>query len=123
MKSVCFFAFILHISGTDKCKIGVRYLIFRPVETIWGSGEEIEEEKDFIGAIKIKITAEENFFSSFLKLPGCVLIDVQVCLKKCYPCSKVGKKGSLKFFLKKCGLDAKADMPYDEMWRIYSEAK
>jgi hypothetical protein len=31
MKSVCFSAFILHISGTDKCKIGVRYLIFRPV--------------------------------------------------------------------------------------------
>jgi hypothetical protein len=31
MKSVCFSAFILHISGTDRCKIGVRYLIFRPV--------------------------------------------------------------------------------------------
>jgi hypothetical protein len=31
MKSVCFSAFILHISGTDKCKIGVRYIIFRPV--------------------------------------------------------------------------------------------
>jgi hypothetical protein len=34
MKSVCFSAFILHISGTDKCKIGVRYLIFRPVNTM-----------------------------------------------------------------------------------------
>jgi hypothetical protein len=33
MKSVCFSAFILHISGTDRCKIGVRYLIFRPVST------------------------------------------------------------------------------------------
>jgi hypothetical protein len=31
IKSVCFSAFILHISGTDRCKIGVRYLIFRPV--------------------------------------------------------------------------------------------
>jgi hypothetical protein len=31
MKSICFSAFILHISGTDRCKIGVRYLIFRPV--------------------------------------------------------------------------------------------
>jgi hypothetical protein len=31
MKSVYFSAFILHISGTDKCKIGVRYLIFQPV--------------------------------------------------------------------------------------------
>jgi hypothetical protein len=34
MKSVCFSAFILHISGTDRCKIGVRYLIFRPVKKI-----------------------------------------------------------------------------------------
>ncbi|CAI2196589.1 19120_t:CDS:2, partial [Funneliformis geosporum] len=58
-----------------------------------GSGEEVEEKKDYMGAIKIKITAEEDFFSSFLKLPGC------------------------------SGLDTKADMPYDEMWRIYSEAK
>ncbi|CAI2200279.1 6042_t:CDS:2, partial [Funneliformis geosporum] len=90
---------------------------------IWGSGEEVEEKKDYMGVIKIKITAEEDFFFSFLKLPGCVPIDVQVCLKKCYPCSEVEKKGSLKFFLKKCGLDTKADMPYDEMWRIYSEAK
>jgi hypothetical protein len=31
MKSVYFSAFILHISGTDRYKIGVRYLIFRPV--------------------------------------------------------------------------------------------
>jgi hypothetical protein len=31
MKSVCFSTFIPHISGTDRCKIGVRYLIFRPV--------------------------------------------------------------------------------------------
>ena len=84
-------------------------------KTIWGSGEEVEEKKDFMGAIKIKITAEENFFSSFLKLPGCVPIDVRVCLKKRYPRSEVEKEGSLKFFLKKCGLDAKADMPYDEM--------
>ncbi|CAI2187613.1 17687_t:CDS:2, partial [Funneliformis geosporum] len=68
-------------------------------ETIWGSSEEIKKEKDFMGAIKIKITAEENFFF------------------------KVEKEVSLKFFLKKCGFDAKADMPYDEIWRIYSEAK
>jgi hypothetical protein len=39
-------------------------------ETIWGSGEKIKEEKDFMGAIKIKIIAEENFYSSFFKLPG-----------------------------------------------------
>src|SRR4051812_30445378 len=91
-------------------------------ETIWELDEEVEEEKDFMGAIKIKITAEENFFSSFLKLSGCVLIDVRVCLKKCFPRAEVKKEGSLKFFLEKCGLDTKADMPYDKMWKIYSEA-
>ena len=56
-------------------------------------GEEDPEEKECLGdRIKIKITAEENFFSSFLKLPGCVPIDVQVCLKKRYPSSEVEKE-------------------------------
>jgi hypothetical protein len=32
MKNVCFSAFILHISDTDRYKIGVRYIIFRPVK-------------------------------------------------------------------------------------------
>ncbi|PKK61378.1 DNA/RNA polymerase [Rhizophagus irregularis] len=92
--------------------------------TVWGSGEEVEEVKEYLGGpIKIKITAEEDFYSSFLKLPGCVPIDVRVCLKKYFPKAEVEKGGSLKFFLKKCGLDTKADMPYDVMWRIYSEAK
>ncbi|CAI2196867.1 12340_t:CDS:2, partial [Funneliformis geosporum] len=31
--------------------------------TIWGSGEEVEKKKDYMEAIKIKITAEEDFFS------------------------------------------------------------
>ncbi|PKK58785.1 hypothetical protein RhiirC2_795764 [Rhizophagus irregularis] len=65
-------------------------------------GEEDPEEKGCLGeSIRVKITADPNddFFSSFLKLPGCVPIDVR------------------------CGLDAKADMPYNEMWKIYSEAK
>ncbi|PKK57795.1 DNA/RNA polymerase [Rhizophagus irregularis] len=88
------------------------------------NGEEDTEVKEFLGGLTmIKISAEDNFFFSFLKLPGCVPIDVRVCLKKRYPHSEVEKEGSLKFFLQKCGLDAKADMPYDKMWKIYSEAK
>ncbi|GBC35997.2 DNA polymerase family B-domain-containing protein [Rhizophagus irregularis DAOM 181602=DAOM 197198] len=88
------------------------------------NGEEDTEVKEFLGGpIKIKISAEDNFFSSFLKLPGCVPIDVRVCLKKRYPRSEVEKEGSLKFFLQKCGLDAKVDMPYNKMWKTYSEAK
>ncbi|CAB5208415.1 unnamed protein product [Rhizophagus irregularis] len=87
-------------------------------------GEEDPEEKEYMGGpIKIKISAEEDFTSSFLELPGCIPIDVRVCLKKRFPRSEVDKKGSLKFFLQKCGLDSKADMPYDKMWKIYSEAK
>ena len=79
-------------------------------------GEEDTEVKEYLGGpIEIKISAEDVFTSSFLKLPGCVPIDVQVCLKKCYPRSEVEKEGSLKFFLKKCDLDTKADMPYAEM--------
>ncbi|CAI2200375.1 1007_t:CDS:1, partial [Funneliformis geosporum] len=33
---------------------------------IWGSVEEVEEKKDYMEAIKIKITAEEDFFPVFL---------------------------------------------------------
>src|SRR5436305_9335398 len=81
--------------------------------TIWGLDEEVKKEKEYMGGpIKIKITAEENFYSSFLKLSECVPIDIQVCLKKRYSHSEVEKKSSFKFFLKKCGLDAKADMLY-----------
>jgi len=67
------------------------------------------------GPIKIKINVKEDFIFSFLKLPGCIPIDVQVCLKRCFPYSEVEKEGSLKFFLQKCDLDTKADMPYDKM--------
>ncbi|CAI2185525.1 16509_t:CDS:2, partial [Funneliformis geosporum] len=49
--------------------------------------------------------------------------DIWVCLKKCFPHSEVEKEGSLKYFLQKCNLDSKADMPYDKMWKIYLEAK
>ncbi|CAG8795074.1 22448_t:CDS:1, partial [Gigaspora rosea] len=64
-----------------------------------------------------------DFTFSFFKLPGCVPIDVRVCLKKRFPHSEVEKEGSLKFFLEKRGLVSKANMPYDKMWKIYSEVK
>ncbi|CAI2178281.1 590_t:CDS:2 [Funneliformis geosporum] len=62
-----------------------------------GKSEEDPEEKEYMGGlIKIKNNVEDDFTSSFLKL-------------------SVEKKGSLKFFLQKCGLDSKADMPYDNI--------
>ena len=33
------------------------------------------------------------------------------------------EKISLKFFLEKCGLDGKADMPISKLWKYYSEAR
>jgi DNA polymerase elongation subunit (family B) len=71
-------------------------------------------------SINIKINPTLDFESSFLKLPGCVPIDVHASFMQLNPCSK---KTSLKFFLEKCGLDGKADMPMSKLWKYYSEAR
>jgi DNA polymerase elongation subunit (family B) len=71
---------------------------------------------------KIKISAEESFFSSYLKIPGCVPQDVRVCYKKLFPKSETPKAGSLKFYLEISGLPGKADMPIKRMWRYRREA-
>ena len=72
---------------------------------------------------KIKISAEEIFYSKFLKVPGSVPIDVRVCFKKLYPKSDTPKSGSLKFYLEVSGLSGKADMPIKRMWNYYEKAK
>ncbi|GBB96536.1 hypothetical protein RclHR1_27790004 [Rhizophagus clarus] len=65
--------------------------------TVWGSGEKVEEEEEYLGGlIKIKITVEDDFYSSFLKLLGCVPIDVRVCLKKHFPKAEVEKEEAKK---------------------------
>src|SRR5437868_7000547 len=64
-------------------------------------GKEDPEEKEYLGGpIKVKITCDD-FISSFLK--------------KTFPRSEVKKEGLLKFFLQKCDLNSKADMPYDKI--------
>ena len=88
-----------------------------------GDTDNNEEEIDRIQSIIIKINPEDNYISTFLKIPGCVPIDVRACFMKLYPRAEVDKKSSLAFYLKLCGLDSKADMPYNKMWKIYSEAK
>jgi hypothetical protein len=71
MKSVCFSAFILHISGTDKCKIGVRYLIFRPVNcTDFWFYLHIQLQKDHILSILLLIN-KKNFGIETLNLEIC----------------------------------------------------
>ncbi|PKK58672.1 DNA/RNA polymerase [Rhizophagus irregularis] len=74
-----------------------------------GATDNEEEEEFRIQPIKVKICPEEDFISTFLKIPGCVPIDIHEKLA----C----------ILLKKCELDGKTDMPYNKMWRIYSEAK
>src|SRR4051794_13970821 len=73
-----------------------------PVKAPEEGEEDLKEKKCLGGSIRVKIIADSNddFFSSFLKLPGCVPIDVRLCLKKRYPSSEVKKESSLKFFLK-----------------------
>ena len=71
---------------------------------------------------KIKITAEEVFVSSYLRVPGAVAVDVRVCFKKLYPKAETGLNGSLKFYLAASGLAGKADMPIKLMWRHYEAA-
>ena len=47
-------------------------------------------------------------------------IDVRASFMQLHPHSE---KTSLKFFLEKCGLNGKADMPMSKLWKYYSEAK
>jgi DNA polymerase elongation subunit (family B) len=60
---------------------------------------------------EIKID-DERFYSKYLKILGCIPIDVRICFKKLYQKSEVS---SLKYYLEKCGLDSKADMPHNKM--------
>ena len=72
---------------------------------------------------RIKIAADETILCSFLKVPGCVPIDVRVCLKKRFPKSEVTRASSLKFYLEMSGLESKADLPIKQMWSYYTAAK
>ncbi|CAB5350270.1 unnamed protein product [Rhizophagus irregularis] len=72
-------------------------------------------------SINIKFgTNNLSFESSFLKLPGCVPIDVCVSLLQLFSRSE---RRSLKYFLEDCGLDSKANLPMSKLWKYYSEAK
>ncbi|RIB20196.1 hypothetical protein C2G38_2035463 [Gigaspora rosea] len=71
-------------------------------------------------SINIKINPNLDFESSFLKLPGCVPIDICASFSQLHPRSE---KRSLKFFLEKYSLSDKADMPISKLWKYYLKAK
>ncbi|CAI2165083.1 18697_t:CDS:2 [Funneliformis geosporum] len=86
---------------------GKAKFIVKPSE----EGEKDLEEKEYMSSpIKIKISVKGDFTSSFLKLLGCIPIDVWVCLKKRFPCSEIEKESSLKFFLQNFFLSAARKM-------------
>ncbi len=74
-------------------------------------------------SVFIKVSPKDIFKSFFLKIPGCVPIDVHACFKRLYFHLEVEKESSLKFYLKLCGLESKADMHFNRLWNYYSEAK
>src|SRR6185295_8306923 len=80
------------------------------------NAEKIMKWKYRSSAIKV---SEGYSYSKYLKIPGCVPIDVRPCFKKLYP---TGEKSSLAFYLGECKLDSKADMPHYVMKKYYKDA-
>src|SRR2546429_669467 len=62
---------------------------------------------------------DEKFHSKHLKIPGCVAIDARSCFKGFY--SKA-KKSSLAYYLRKCNLDNKVDLPIHHTNEYYERA-
>nr|BCY04578.1 DNA-directed DNA polymerase, family B [Abalone asfa-like virus] len=65
--------------------------------------------------MRIKISVENAAFLTFIRIPGCVNIDVRVIYRKLFPSAE---KSSLAFFLKMSNLPPKDDMSVVELWRI-----
>src|SRR5437763_9357640 len=91
---------------TSECILQWNYYekVGESVKTISTNAEEDAKGEFRRDSIFIKITSEDVFKSSFLKLPGCVPIDIRACFKRLYPRSEVEKESSLKFYLKLCGV-------------------
>lgn len=72
--------------------------------------------KNNICTERVKISAGNEETCKFIKTPGYIPIDSMIIFKKLMP--KASSK-KLKFFLDVCGINPKADMPYDRMDNIY----
>jgi hypothetical protein len=74
--------------------------------------EEGAEKWNFQVKQKIKISAENTYLSTYLRVSGAVMVDVRCVFMKLYPKADSGSNlSSLKFYLGLSGLPSKADMP------------
>src|SRR3954447_18380338 len=71
-----------------------------------------------IRMIRFLIRSDDRL-NGFHRSTPLVPIDICASLLQLFSCSE---KRSLKFFLEKCGLDGKADMPMSTLWKYYSKA-
>ena len=69
----------------------------------------------------IKISADDNFHTEFLKFDGCLSMDTRVCFKKIWTKEDAGNKSSLNGYLKLEKMDLKADLPIPVMFKYYHE--
>ncbi|RHZ86735.1 hypothetical protein Glove_46g49 [Diversispora epigaea] len=97
-------------------KLGILEWMFNHMSPESSNAEKIMKWKYRSSAIKV---SEGYSYSKYLKIPGCVPIDVRTCFKKLYP---TGEKSSLAFYLGECKLGSKADMPYHAMKKYYKDA-
>ncbi|RHZ87756.1 hypothetical protein Glove_30g150 [Diversispora epigaea] len=101
----------------EKAKsLGILEWMFNYMSPDSSNIEEIIKWKYQKSEIKI---SDEKFYSKYLKIPGCIPIDVRACFKKLYLKSEAS---SLKYYLDICGLDNKADMPIHIINKYYEEA-
>ena len=103
------------------------YKDFFHKEKTWEVKSEGKKEKDIEDkkiknreGIEIKITPEKTFTSTFLKIPGCVPIDVIVCCKKLHPDSEIN---TLNHYLEISGLESKIDLSIKNMRKYYEQSK
>jgi DNA polymerase elongation subunit (family B) len=71
---------------------------------------------------RIKISAEDNAFVLYFKVPGLIWYDTSVEFWKLYPKQDQSRSKSLNWYLEKNKLGSKQDMPYHTMWRYFEEA-
>src|SRR3954452_9899701 len=65
---------------------------------------DLDSEEEYSAQpIGIKISSDENFESTFLKILGCVSIDVRACFRKLFSRSE---ESSLKYYLKLCKFES-----------------